>query len=70
MRRINSVAFVRGMRAKWGRGDAMARFRALLLEKVEVEDTHASVPQKQYKFVRACVHAPSLPIDLNHTSIH
>lgn len=34
MRRINSVAFVRQMRAKWGRMDAMARFRRLLQEKV------------------------------------
>ena len=34
MRRINSVAFVTQMRAKWGRMDAMARFRALLHEKV------------------------------------
>lgn len=34
MRRINSVAFVQQMRAKWGRMDAMARFRKLMHEKV------------------------------------
>jgi hypothetical protein len=36
MRRINSVAFVKQMRAKWGKMDAMARFRALLHEKVRL----------------------------------